>query len=75
MEIVISVGAILKFMASVQPDETLQGLAAGVDGVMGSDQINIKYETIKDGIRGSLTIDEGVIELLGKAVPDPTAGL
>ena len=75
MEIVVSVGAIVKFMASVQPDETLQGLAAGVDGVMGSDQINIKYETIKDGIRGSLTIDEGVIELLGKAVPDPTAGL
>ena len=74
LKVVVSVGAILKFMASVQPDETLQGLAAGVETLQGSDQVNILYETVKDGIRGTLTIDEGVIELLGKAVPDPAAG-
>ena len=71
---VVSVGAILKFMASVQPDETLEGLAEAVETLQGSDQVNILYETIKDGVRGTLTLDAGVIELLGKAVPDPAAG-
>ena len=73
-KMVVSVGAILQFMASVEPDETLQSLAEAVETLQGSDQVNILYETIKDGIRGTLRIDEGVIELLGKAVPDPAAG-
>ena len=74
MKMVVSLGAIVKFMASVQPDETLDRLAEAVETLQGSDQVNILYETIKDGVRGTLTIDEGVIELLGKAVPDPAAG-
>ena len=61
-------------MASVQPDETLDRLAEAVETLQGSDQVNILYETIKDGVRGTLTIDEGVIELLGKAGPAPAAG-
>lgn len=63
----VALKPLIRFLASVNEDEKLTRLAESLDETSGGDQLLIAINAVENGIRYRLEVQEGVLQLLGKA--------
>jgi hypothetical protein len=63
----IAVKPLIRFLASVDDDEKLLGLADALDQVTGGDELLMVVKPVANGVQYRLEVQEGVLQVLGKA--------
>jgi hypothetical protein len=63
----VAVKPLIRFLASVDDDENLERLAETLDEVTGGDELRVSVTAITNGIQYRLEVQEGVLQVLGKA--------
>lgn len=68
MQMIVSLGEVMKIASQAQPnDQNVQMMAAMLAQMKGSDSVRIVGDTIENGVNYRLSVDEGVIKLIGQA--------
>lgn len=68
MQMVVSLGEVMKIAAKAEPDDqNVQMMAAMLGQMQGSDRVMIEASTVENGANYRLSVDEGVIKLIGQA--------
>jgi hypothetical protein len=82
MQVSFSLKPIAKFIADVAEDDNVKARAAGVASALekadGKDHITLTSKSVTNGVRVRLEAEEGLLKLLGSAVPmfgAPGAGM
>ncbi len=68
MQMIVSLGEVMKIASQAQPDDqNVQMMSAMLAQMQGSDRVRIIASSIENGANYRLSVDEGVIKLIGQA--------